>query len=132
MCRPLAYDVLAGAAGSAAMAGISDLESGFLFGASESERVSSPPVCVSTVTDPYHLNHPAGVDDLVQDPVVADAHPVNGILTGEGDAAGRPRVAGQQIQRRADPELLFARQPGDRLDRTAGHPHSVPVHFLRP
>ena len=41
---------------------------------------SSGPVDVAAMADSDHMDHKAGADDLVEDPVVADAHPVHGLL----------------------------------------------------
>ena len=79
------------------------------------------------MADTDHLDYQAGVDDLLQYPVVANAHPVHGLLTGEGDATGGPRLVGQQVYRCSNPELFLARQPGDRLDRPAGDLDGVPA-----
>ena len=68
------------------------------------------PVDLASMTDPDDVDQEHSVEDLIDDPVVADAHPVNRILTLHRDAVRRPRVVGQQIQRRPDPLLLATLQ----------------------
>ena len=89
---------------------------------------SSGPIDIAAMANTDHLDHQAGVDHLVQDPVVANAHSVHGLLTCDSDAARGPRLVGQQIYRGSNPVLLLARQPGDRLDRPAGDLDGVPAH----
>ena len=89
---------------------------------------SSGPMDIAAMANTDHVDHQAGVGHLVQDPVVANAHAVHGLLTSESDAARGPRLVGQQIYRCSNPVLLPARQPGDRLDRPAGDPDGVPAH----
>lgn len=52
---------------------------------------------IAAMADTDDLNHQAVVDDLVEDPIVADAHPVDGFLAYQGDAARWPRLIGQKI-----------------------------------
>ena len=75
-----------------------------------------------------HVNHQAGVDDLVQDAVIANAHPVHGLLTDQSDTARGPRLVGQQIYRCSNPVLFLAWQPCDRPDRPAGDLDGVAAH----
>ena len=89
---------------------------------------SSGPIDIAPMADTDHLYYQAGVDDLIQDPVVTDAHPVHGLLTCESDAARGPRLVGQQIYCCSNPVLLLARQPRDGLDCPAGDLDGVPAH----
>ena len=82
------------------------------------------------MSDTDDMNHQPGVADLVQDPVVADAHPVHGLLTCESDAAGGSWPIGQQIYRCSDPELFPARELGDRLDRPACDFDAIAAHSI--
>jgi hypothetical protein len=70
---------------------------------------SSGAVNVAAMADSDYLNHQAGVEHLIQDPQGADAHPVDRVLSSEGDAAGRPGFLSQQIDRRSNPLLVFPR-----------------------
>jgi len=60
--------------------------------------------------DADDVNHQAIIDDLVEDPVVADADPVHGLLPCQSDTAGGPWLVGQQINRCSNPLLFGARQ----------------------
>jgi hypothetical protein len=59
-----------------------------------------------TVTDPDDVDQEHVVEDLVHDPIVADADPVHRVLTLHRDAVGRPRIASEKIEGGADPLLL--------------------------
>jgi len=83
---------------------------------------------LAAMGDTVDVNHQARVDDLVEDPVVADAYPVHGLLPCQSDTAGWPRLISQQIDRGANPLLLGVRQPGDRPDRPAGDLDGVAAH----
>ena len=80
------------------------------------------------MSDADDVNHQAGIDDLVENAVVADAYPAHGLLTSQSGAAGRSRLVGQQINRGSNPVLFPARQPCDRLDRRAGDLDGVAAH----
>ena len=80
------------------------------------------------MSDADDVNHQAGIDDLVEDPVLADVYPVHGVLTGQSDTTRGPRLVGQQSYRGSNPLLFGARQPGDRLDRPGGDLDGVAPH----
>lgn len=80
------------------------------------------------MSDANDVNHQTCIDDLVEDPVVADAYPVHGLLSCQSDTAGWPRLVGQQINRGSNPLLFGTRQLGDRLDRPAGDLDGVAAH----
>lgn len=60
--------------------------------------------------DADDLNEQDIVVHLVEDPVDANSHPVGGPLTRHGDAAGRARGLGKQIDGCPDPLLFLSRQ----------------------
>ena len=63
-------------------------------------------VGLAAVTDPDDVDQEHVVEDLVDDPVVADPDPVHRVLARYRDAVGRPRVVSEKIECRADPLLL--------------------------
>jgi hypothetical protein len=62
------------------------------------------------MTDPDDIDQEHSLKNLVDDPVVADANPVDRVLTLHRDAVQRQRVVGEQIQRCPDPLLLATLQ----------------------
>jgi len=64
------------------------------------------PIDVVTVADAYDVDDEVVVDDLIDDPEVTDSHPVGRTLTAENNAPRRPRLVGQQVDRRSDSLLI--------------------------
>lgn len=68
----------------------------------------------------HELNQESVVEDLVDDAVVPGADPVGVRLADQGDAPGRPRVLGEQVDRRTHSLLVLAGERRDRFPRPAG------------
>ena len=64
-----------------------------------SNAVSALAVDLSSVPHAHYLDDQLLVDDLVDDPVVTDAHPVGAILTGQRHASRRARVVSKEFDR---------------------------------
>lgn len=64
------------------------------------------PVDLAAMTDPDDVDQEHSVEDLVDDPVVADANPVDAVLALQCDAIRWPWVTGQDIQCCPDALLL--------------------------
>ena len=86
------------------------------------------PIDIATVADADNLNHNAGIEDLVQDPVVADPNPIHGFLARERYTARGPWFVGQKVDRCAHPLLFPARQLRDRLDSSPRDLDAIVAH----
>lgn len=80
------------------------------------------------MADTDDVDHEAGVEYLVKDPVVADPDSVHGLFSGQGNAAWRPGLVAQQVDSGADPLLFPERQRGDRLERSPCDFDGVATH----
>ena len=56
---------------------------------------SAGAIDIAAMADTDHLNHQASVENLVEDPEVADAHSIDRVLSCESDTAGRPGFLSQ-------------------------------------
>jgi hypothetical protein len=74
-----------------------------------STALCSASIDVAAVSDPHDVDHEAVIEDLVHDPIAADADPVGILLAGELAAPGWAGVVGEQVDRGTDPLLLAAR-----------------------
>ena len=68
----------------------------------------SVPVDVPAVSDSDDLDDEAAVEDLVDDPVVPDPHPIGVGLTSHRHAPRWAWLLGQEIDRRSNPLLVLA------------------------
>ena len=71
----------------------------------ESTRARST-VDLATVPYPDYVNEEYGVQDLIQDPVISNPHPIHRVLSLYRHARRRPRAIGQQVESSTDPLLL--------------------------
>ena len=94
-----------------------------------SRIASSIAVDVAAMGDPHDLDDQAPVDHLIDDPVVSDARPVNGVLADQWNASGWPRLGGQEVYSSSNPDLVVGGQPSDRPDRAPGDLNLVPLHY---
>ena len=62
------------------------------------------------MADTDDQNQQAGIDDFVQDSIVADTDSVHGLLAGERNAARGTGLVGQQLYCCSNPLLFFAGQ----------------------
>jgi hypothetical protein len=76
---------------------------------------------VSTVSDPDDVDHEVIVEDLVDDPIHPDTHPIGVVLTGQFCASGRSGIVREQIDGGAYPLLFLTGQPGEGIDRASGY-----------
>lgn len=65
------------------------------------------------------MDHQPIVEDLINDPLRPDAHPVGVVLTGWLSAAGRVWDVPVEIDGGADPLLFLMGQSGEGLDRSS-------------
>lgn len=72
------------------------------------------------MTDTDDVDDKAIVEDLVDNAVIADTHPVRTGFTRQRHTPGRSRILGQQVDRHLDTPLLPARKGSQRLDCSAG------------
>ena len=70
------------------------------------------------------------IEHLIQNPVRADADPVDGVFAAECNATARSRFIGQQINGGSDALLVAAGQLPDCLDRSPSDLDSVPAHCI--
>jgi hypothetical protein len=77
------------------------------------------------MADADDLDDEVLVEDLVHHPVAADTDAIRTILTGEGNASGRPRISGQQVDGGSDSLLLLARETRKDLDSASSDLNSV-------
>jgi hypothetical protein len=68
------------------------------------------------------------VMNLVDDPVVTDAHPIHTVLSFEGDTPRRSRFVCEEIDRSSNPLLLAPWELGKRLDGSPGNRDFVVAH----
>src|SRR5262245_20929800 len=94
-------------------------------------RAGSVPVHVAAMSDPHDVDDEASIEDLVDDPVVADAHPVGVVFAGELAACGWVRIVGEEVDGGADPLLFPAWQRCERSDGSASDLDLVLAH-VRP
>jgi len=71
------------------------------------------------MTNSYDVDNEAVVEHLIDDPEVTDSHAVGRTLTAENNAPRRPRLVGQQVDRRSNSLLICTTQACDRLDGAA-------------
>ena len=67
------------------------------------------PMDISAVAEPERQDQQAVIEDLADDPIVADAHPVRVRLARQGDAPGRPRIVREQVDGRTATLLVGPR-----------------------
>ena len=58
---------------------------------------SSGAVDVAAMADSDDLDHEAGVDDFIEDPVGTDAHPVHAVLSHKRDTAWGSGIVGEEV-----------------------------------
>lgn len=80
------------------------------------------------VFDPHDVDRQPIVEDLVDDPVRRDTHPVGVVLIGQPSTAGRSGMVPEEIDIGADSLLFLRGQPREGLDRSAGDLHPVASH----
>lgn len=61
---------------------------------------------VATMANSYNVDNEAVVENLIADPDVTDSHAVGRTLTAENTASRRPRLVGQQVDRRSNSLLI--------------------------
>ncbi len=87
-------------------------------------------VHVASMSDADDVHYQAVIEHLIQNPVRADAYPVDGVFSAECDATVRSRFIGQQVNGGSDALLVAAGQLPDRLDRSPSDLDSVPAHCI--
>lgn len=68
------------------------------------------------------------VVNLVDNPIVTDAHPIHAVLPLEGDTPRRPRFVCEEIDRGPNPLLLAPWELSKRLDGSPGDLDFVVAH----
>ena len=77
------------------------------------------------------LDQQSVVIDLVDNPVVPDAHTVDRIFARQRYAARRSGLIGKQIYGGSDALLIVTGQPSDQFDSPAGYLDLVATHTSR-
>ena len=80
---------------------------------------------LSSMSDADDVHDEHVVVDLIHDAVVADAHPVDGVLPSQGNTVGRPRVVGEKIQGCSNSLLLSPLEGFQRTSRAPRKPDLV-------
>ena len=91
----------------------------------------SVPVDVPAVTYPDDVDDEVVVEDLVDDPIVPDSHPVDMRFSGHRHTSRWAWLLSQEIDRRSNPLLVPAGEALHDLCSTASDPHLVGAH-VRP
>ena len=86
------------------------------------------PVHVAAMPDPHDVDDEAAIEDLVDDPVVANAHPIGVVFARQLAARGWARIVGEEVDRGADPLLFPAWQRRERSDGSASDLDLVLAH----
>lgn len=91
-------------------------------------RPSRSALLSGSMTDTDYLDHQPGIENLIDDPVVANPNSIRGVLAGQSHTSRRPGLVSEQIDRSPDPLLFLAIQLRDRLDRASRDLNGVAVH----